>query len=115
MRPHEKLDVWIKAMELVEKIYVFTKKFPKEETYGLISQMRRAAVSIPANIAEGAARQSKPEFRQFLYIARGSLSELETEFQLSLRLGYQTVADSGEITALFYDVGAMLTGLLKKI
>ena len=79
MKTHKDLNVWNRSIELVITIYKVTKDFPKEETYGLISQMRRSAISVPSNIAEGAARQSKKEFRQFLYIASGSVSELETQ------------------------------------
>ena len=76
MRPHEKLEVWKKAVDLVVTVYQKTESFPKEERFGLTSQIRRAAVSIPANIAEGAARQSDKEFAYFLSNAQGSSSEL---------------------------------------
>ncbi len=92
MRPHEKLAVWQRAIELVVRIYKLTESFPKEEKFGLISQIRRAAVSIPANIAEGAARQSSKEFCYFLSNAQGSVSELATELVIARRLGY--VAES---------------------
>ena len=77
-RPHKKLEVWQEAMALVARIYSLTEGFPKSEVYGLSSQMRRSAISIPSNIAEGAARKSNAEFLQFLSIAQGSLSELDT-------------------------------------
>jgi four helix bundle protein len=83
MKTHKDLQVWQKAMELVKEVYLITRAIPKEELYGLTSQMRRAAVSIPSNVAEGAARASKKEFIQFLYIALGSLSELETQWLLA--------------------------------
>ncbi|HJT24614.1 MAG TPA: four helix bundle protein, partial [bacterium] len=76
---HEKLMVWQKSMRLVSEIYRVSQKFPKEETYGLISQVRRSAVSVPSNIAEGKGRYTAGEFRQFLIQARGSLAELETQ------------------------------------
>ena len=79
LKTHKDLDVYQNSMELVTDIYHMTKFFPREEQYGLTSQIRRSAVSVPSNIAEGAARKSKPEFIQFLYIALGSLSELETQ------------------------------------
>ena len=85
---HKELDVWKKSMDLVVVIYDITSKFPSDERFGLISQMRRAAVSIPSNIAEGAARRGDKEFIQFLMIALGSLSELETQYLLSIRLNF---------------------------
>lgn len=88
MRPHYKLEAWKCAMDLVEMIYVLTALFPGEEKFGLIAQMRRAAVSIPSNIAEGAARTSKAEFSNFINIAKGSLSELETQLLIAKRVGF---------------------------
>ena len=88
MRKHHELRAWQEAMELVKEIYRVTRDFPKEEMYGLVGQMRRAAVSIPSNISEGAARGGDREFIQFLIIARGSLSELETQLLISYDLGY---------------------------
>jgi len=90
VRKHHELKAWQEAMELVKEIYRVTRDFPKEEIYGLVSQMRRAAVSIPSNISEGAARGGDREFIQFLIIARGSLSELETQLLISKDLGYLT-------------------------
>lgn len=85
---HRDLAAWQEAMTLAKAIYKLTGAFPKEELYGLTSQMRRAAVSIPSNIAEGAGRGGQKEFRQFLMIARGSLSELETQLLLAQDLGF---------------------------
>ena len=82
---HKDLDVWKKSMDLVELIYGLTSQFPSDERFGLVSQMRRAAVSIPSNISEGAARKGDKELIQFLMIAIGSLSELETQYLLSVR------------------------------
>ena len=87
-RGHKDLIIWQKSMDLVEDIYKITLSFPKEEIYVLISQIRRAVVSIPSNIAEGAARNSKKEFKQFLYIALGSISEVETQILIANRLNY---------------------------
>jgi four helix bundle protein len=85
---HKDLDIWKLSMDLVEATYITTKIFPKEEQFGLTSQMRRCSVSVPSNIAEGAARKGNREYLQFLYIALGSLSELETQLLISQRLKY---------------------------
>ena len=87
-KPHKKLNVWKTAMELVVEVYRVTEKFPSNEIYALVQQIRKAAVSIPSNIAEGAARQTRKEFINFLHIAQGSLSELDTQFELAQNLGY---------------------------
>lgn len=88
MLTHKELDIWRLGIELVEEVYKMTVEFPKEEIYGLTSQMRRAAVSIPSNISEGAARSGKKEFIRFLYVALGSLAELETQTIIAEKLGY---------------------------
>lgn len=93
---HKDLDVWRKSMDLVVRVYQITQLFPDSEKYGLTSQMRRAAVSIPSNIAEGAARKGDKELMQFLYIAIGSLSELETQYLIAIRLGFVTKEDAFE-------------------
>jgi four helix bundle protein len=85
---HKDLDVWKKSMDLVEIIYKLTQVFPDMEKYGLTSQMRRSAVSIPSNIAEGAARKGDKELIHFLHIALGSLSELETQYLIAVRLAF---------------------------
>ena len=94
IRNHKDLEVWKKSMDLVSNIYKITESFPNKELYGLTNQIRRAAVSIPSNIAEGAARNSKKEFIQFLYIALGSLSELETQIIIANRLEYLNNLDT---------------------
>jgi four helix bundle protein len=107
------LRVWQKAMDLAEKVYRATEPFPKTEKYGLTSQLRRAAVSIPSNIAEGQGRTSKGEFRQFLGTARGSLLELETQLMLANRMCY---LDDVELSLLLKDcttINSMLNGLLE--
>jgi four helix bundle protein len=85
---HKELDVWKESMFLAKEVYFLTKSFPKDELYGITSQIRRASVSVPSNIAEGAARSSDKEFIQFLYISLGSLSELETQLLLSRDLEF---------------------------
>ncbi|MBI5149484.1 MAG: four helix bundle protein [Candidatus Omnitrophica bacterium] len=88
IRDFSDLNVWKKGMEIVEEIYKTTQKFPPYELYGLTTQMRRAAVSIPSNIAEGFARKHNKEYKQFLYVVLGSSAELETQIEISLRLGF---------------------------
>jgi len=88
IRSHKDLEIWKQSMNLVAKIYLVSKEFPTYEQYGLTSQIRRSAVSIPSNIAEGAGRQNTKEFIQFLYIALGSLAELDTQLELSQKVGY---------------------------
>ena len=98
-------------MDLVLEIYRVTRKFPKEELYGLVSQVRRAAISIPSNVAEGCGRNSKNEFRQFIGHARGSLSEVETQLEIAQKLGYLDSACAKSLLAQTDAVGKMLTGL----
>jgi len=114
-KPHKKLDVWKKSMELVKQIYELTKSYPENESYGLINQMRRAAISISANISEGAARNTKKEFVQFLHMAQGSLSELDTHLEISLALGYVKENRLRELSLLMNDIDKMLTGLIKSL
>jgi four helix bundle protein len=114
-KPHKKLDVWKKAIDLVQKIYDLTKTFPKNEDYSLTNQMRRAAISVPSNISEGAARQTKKEFIQFLHTAQGSLSELDTQLEIAIRLGYLKEDRLSEVSLLTNDIDKMLTGLIKSL
>ena len=88
MKDHKELDVWKEGIELVTSVYALTSSFPREEMYGLANQMRRSAVSIPSNIAEGAARQTDKEFVHFLYVSLGSASELETQLIISGKLNF---------------------------
>lgn len=115
MKTHKDLDVWRESIDLVASIYKITSSFPKEELYGLISQIRRSAVSIPSNIAEGAARQTDKEFRQFLYIALGSGAELETQLIISEMLGYATEEITQELIAKINSISRMIQGLIKYI
>ena len=105
---HKDLDVWKKSMDLVELIYGLTSQFPSDERFGLVSQMRRAAVSIPSNIAEGAARKGDKELIQFLMIAIGSLSELETQYLLSVRLRF--VDNNEELEKILLETKKLLLG-----
>lgn len=111
MKDHKDLDVWKRSVDLVKNIYEATSRFPREELFGLTNQMRRAAVSIPSNIAEGAARQTEREFVQFLFVALGSASELETQAIIAERLRY---LDSTETILVHIDaVKKMLNGLIR--
>ncbi|MEK7336824.1 MAG: four helix bundle protein [Nitrospirota bacterium] len=109
---HKDLDVWKKAMDLVTHVYTLTSQFPKEELYGLTSQIRRSAVSIPSNIAEGAARHSRKEFIQFLHIASGSVAELETQILLAARMGF---ASATSTLPHIEEVRKLLLGLLRAL
>lgn len=106
------MDVWKLSIVVVEKIYRITATFPKDERFGLSNQMRRAAVSIPSNIAEGAARLHSREFTQFLYIAMGSVSELETQLIISSRLNF-TQPESDEILKDLIRIRQMLKALIR--
>ena len=108
-RNHRKLRAWQQAVELVTVIYRLTADFPDTERYGLTSQMRRAAVSVPANIAEGAARSGTKELIYFLSVATGSLSELDTLVELAVKLGY--VRDASKIQGQIDDVAGLIMGL----
>ena len=114
-KTHKDLDVWKKSVDLVTDIYKVTKCFPKEEIYGITNQMRRAAVSIPSNIAEGAGRQTDKEFVQFLHIAMGSSSELETQIIICKNLEYIGVEEMNTVLEKVYDIRKMLTGLLRAV
>jgi len=110
---YKTLNVYKKADQLVKKIYIFTKYFPKEEMFGLVSQMRRSAVSVVANLVEGWARKNSKEKTQFYYISRGSLTELEYYIDLSFSLQYLNKTQFQELFGLRNDVGKLLNGLIK--
>ena len=114
IKTHKDLIVWQKSINLVTKIYKETSTFPKEEIYGLVSQLRRAAVSVPSNIAEGAARNSDKEFLRFLYIARASASEIETQILISENLRY-IKGSKIELKEELSEISKMLTSLINKI
>jgi four helix bundle protein len=111
MRGHRDLVAWQKAMELAKQVYVLTNSFPKHEVYGLSSQLRRAAVSIPSNLAEGAARNSQREFGYFTSTARGSLAEVETQIELAVFLRYIPEETANGLLACVSNLGRLLTGL----
>ena len=115
VKDYRELIVWQKAMDLVELLYRRTRSFPKEELYGLTAQMRRAAVSIPSNIAEGQARRTTRDFIHFLSIARGSLKELETQIIISHRLGYINDAQQSELVAATEEVSRLISGLNRSL
>lgn len=110
MSTHKDLDVWKSSIDLVEKIYSITSQFPIQEKFGLINQVQRSAVSIPSNIAEGAARNSNKDYTRFLYISLGSLSELETQLIIAERIKY---INSREILKDITQIRKKLINLIK--
>ena len=111
MKGHRDLIAWQKAMELVTEIYRVTHTFPKEELYGLTSQLRRAAVSVPSNLAEGHGRNSRKEFHQFVGQARGSLVEVETQLEIALNLGYLGTQPANKLLERASEVARLINGL----
>jgi four helix bundle protein len=114
-RPHRKLIAWQRAMELVETVYALTSAFPKQEVYGLTNQMRRAVISVPSNLAEGAAGRSRDQFKNYLAIAAGSLSELDTQIEIALRLSYLTEKQHADITEQIDQCSALINGLKRSL
>ena len=111
-RGYQELQVWQKAMELVDVVYAISASFPDTERYGLIAQIRKSAVSVPSNIAEGATRSHTKEFIRFVDIARGSLAELETQMMIATRQKFVTIAMlEGKFDSLAVETGRMLNGL----
>ena len=115
VRSYRELVIWQRAMELVKLIYRLMSRFPTYERYGLADQMRRAAVSVPSNIAEGQARQHTGEFRHFLYIALGSLAELETQALIAHDVAYLTGDELSETEALIGEIRRMIYGLIRNL
>ena len=115
VRNYQELIVWQKAMDLVKMIYQATKHFPKEELYGLTNQIRRAAVSIPSNIAEGQARRSTAEFKNFLSIAQGSRAEVETQIMIAQQLNYLSSQQTEPILSLSEEIKRMIYSLTNKL
>jgi four helix bundle protein len=113
LESHKDLKVWQESMILVEDVYKITATFPKEELFGLTSQLKRSSVSVPSNIAEGAGRRGKTEFIRFLYIAMGSLSELDTQLELAERLSFYKRDE--EIFKRVYYIKSMLAKLIKSL
>ena len=112
-KPHKKLKAWQLAMDIAVDIYRISENFPREERFGLTSQMRRSAVSVPSNLAEGAARQTKKEFTNFLHIAQGSLSELDTQLELAERLEYVDQSSWKALDEKLIEEDKVLSGLIK--
>ena len=114
-RTHKDLKVWEKSIDFVTTIYKITKNFPKDEIYGLVSQLRRASVSISSNIAEGAVRNGKKEFVQFLYIALSSASEVETQLIISYKLNYIPKDEYEMMINEVHSISKMIQGLIKSV
>jgi four helix bundle protein len=115
VKSYRDLVAWQKAMDTVELVYRASERFPKSEMYGLASQIRRAAVSIPSNIAEGQGRRGTKDFVKFLSIAYGSLLEVETQAQISERLGYLSHGDCDRLLDATAEVGRLLNGLMNAL
>ena len=119
METHKDLRVWQQSIEMVTSIYLMTQSFPKEEMFGLVSQLRRASVSVPSNIAEGYARGTDKEKLHFLRISSGSMSEVETQLMLSLNLGYIDQEKynklSETVTSVWKQLNALISSIKKKL
>jgi four helix bundle protein len=111
-KPHEQLEAWKSALELAKATYELTSSFPADERFGLVQQMKRAAVSIPSNLAEGSGRNGAREYLHFIGIARGSLAELETQLQLAVMLNF--ITNNHPVFQVADRTGKLLTGLYKK-
>ena len=114
-KPHKKLEAWRKAVDLVVAIYDTTRRFPSDERFGLAGQMQRAAISVPSNIAEGGARGSNRGFVNALHIARGSLSELDTQLIIAQRLGYIGEEELARLALSLSEVDRLLNGLIASV
>ncbi|HUF03709.1 MAG TPA: four helix bundle protein [Aridibacter sp.] len=115
MKPHKNLLAWQKSMKLVTHIYELTAEFPREELYGLTSQLRRAAVSVPSNIAEGAAGRTRDQFRHFLGVSIGSLNEINTQLEIAFRIGYLDHLEHGITERMVDECLALTFGLRKSL
>jgi len=114
-KPHHHLEVWKKALAFVNCIYQLTAQFPDEEKFGLTSQMRRSAISIPSNIAEGAGRSTKKEFINFLHISQGSIAEIETQLLIARNLGFANDCKIEKILIRLDEISKMVIGLQKSL
>jgi four helix bundle protein len=114
-KPHHNLDVWKKSLDFVNQIYKLTAQFPDQEKFGLTSQMRRSAISVPSNIAEGAARSTKKEFINFLYISQGSIAELETQLLIAKNLDFAKDGDLNKLIVKLDEISKMIIGLQKSL
>ena len=115
VKNYQELIVWQKAMDLVEEVYIASKGFPREEIYGLTSQVRRAAISIPSNVAEGQGRRTTPDFLRHLSIAYGSLREVETQVLIATRLSYLAQGKCQDVMKITGEVGRLLNGLMASL
>jgi len=115
VKTHKDLDVWKQSIDFVTEIYRITEGFPKSELYGLTSQIRRAAISIPSNIAEGATRNHKTEFRLFLFVSLSSAAEIETQLIISGKLNYLEPKVQEDLIQILNSISRMLQGLIKSI
>jgi len=115
IQSYRDLEVWKKSIQLIKSCYLLTDKFPKTETYGISSQLRRSVVSVAANIAEGHSRSSTKEFIRFIDIAYGSLAETETHLIIACELGYITASDIENILVKSAEIGRMLNGLVSSL
>jgi four helix bundle protein len=115
IRSHRDLTVWQKGMDLVEQVYALTRRLPPDERFRLVSQSTRAAVSVPANIAEGHSRGTRRDYAYFVSVAKGSLMELETYVMVSQRLGYVGPADVSDVLERISDMSKMLTALRQRL
>ncbi len=115
IKSYRELEVWKRALQLVIPVYKLTDKFPKEEQYGLISQMKRSSVSIPSNIAEGSRRGTRKDFRHFLFTAFGSGAELETQVEIAKMLHYGELEDYIEVENYLKEVMSMLNSLIESL
>src|SRR5688572_11546846 len=115
IRDYKDLLVWQKALALAKGVYLFTRTFPADERFGLISQMRRASVSVPSNIAEGQARHTTGEFIQFISHAEGSLAELDTQLRLAVELGFCSESETAVAFGIIEDLRKMLNALRRKL